>query len=224
MPPYHVGSNMAHEVDFERATFEHGALKFQAGTPDVAGPGGTRGRGRFFEAPGRRCGVTMMNSCGMAGSSAPKSRACESSAQADRRSRPGLHVCDGRACTDDSRPRTGRTWYCRAGGRHGGAPVAEAIWRDRGGACVSLCLLHARGYRPFGGRVEASQMIVCATQRVACVTFLPCAHLPHGRAADRLVAQSATQLPCLMFGDPFQAPEVIRCRLGLAPGEWCQLA
>ena len=38
MPPYHVGSNMAHEVDFERAVFEHGALKFQAGTPDVAGP------------------------------------------------------------------------------------------------------------------------------------------------------------------------------------------
>ena len=40
MPPYHVGSNMAHEVDFERASIEHGALKFQAGTPDVAGPVG----------------------------------------------------------------------------------------------------------------------------------------------------------------------------------------
>ncbi len=36
MPPYHVGSNMAHDVEFDRATFEHGALKFQAGTPDVA--------------------------------------------------------------------------------------------------------------------------------------------------------------------------------------------
>jgi len=36
MPPYHVGSNMAHDVDFDRATLEHGALKFQAGTPDVA--------------------------------------------------------------------------------------------------------------------------------------------------------------------------------------------
>jgi amino acid transporter len=40
MPAYHVGSNMAHEVDFERASLEHGALKFQAGTPDVAGPVG----------------------------------------------------------------------------------------------------------------------------------------------------------------------------------------
>lgn len=40
MPPYHVGSNMAHEVDFEHASFEHGASKFQAGTPDVAGPVG----------------------------------------------------------------------------------------------------------------------------------------------------------------------------------------
>jgi cysteine desulfurase / selenocysteine lyase len=40
MPAYHVGSNMAHEADFERAALEHGALKFQAGTPDVAGPVG----------------------------------------------------------------------------------------------------------------------------------------------------------------------------------------
>ena len=40
MPAYHVGSNMAHEADFERAAMEHGALKFQAGTPDVAGPVG----------------------------------------------------------------------------------------------------------------------------------------------------------------------------------------
>ena len=52
MPPYHVGSNMAHEVDFERANFEHGALKFQAGTPDVAGPVGLAAAVRFFEAAG----------------------------------------------------------------------------------------------------------------------------------------------------------------------------
>jgi cysteine desulfurase/selenocysteine lyase len=52
MPPYHVGSNMAHEVDFERATFEHGAQKFQAGTPDVAGPVGLAAAVRFFEDAG----------------------------------------------------------------------------------------------------------------------------------------------------------------------------
>ena len=52
MPPYHVGSNMAHEVDFERADFEHAALKFQAGTPDVAGPVGLAAAVRFFEAAG----------------------------------------------------------------------------------------------------------------------------------------------------------------------------
>jgi cysteine desulfurase / selenocysteine lyase len=52
MPPYHVGSNMAHDVDFERADFEHGALKFQAGTPDVAGPVGLAAAVRFFEAAG----------------------------------------------------------------------------------------------------------------------------------------------------------------------------
>jgi cysteine desulfurase/selenocysteine lyase len=52
MPPYHVGSNMAHDVDFERADFEHAALKFQAGTPDVAGPVGLAAAARFFEAAG----------------------------------------------------------------------------------------------------------------------------------------------------------------------------
>jgi cysteine desulfurase/selenocysteine lyase len=48
MPPYHVGSNMAHEVDFERATFEQGALKFQAGTPDVAQPVGLAAAARLL--------------------------------------------------------------------------------------------------------------------------------------------------------------------------------
>jgi len=52
MPPYHMGSNMAHDVDFEHAEFEHGALKFQAGTPDVAGPVGLAAAVRFFEAAG----------------------------------------------------------------------------------------------------------------------------------------------------------------------------
>lgn len=37
MPPYHLGSNMAHEVDATSAQFEHGGLKFQAGTPNVSG-------------------------------------------------------------------------------------------------------------------------------------------------------------------------------------------
>lgn len=40
MPPYQTGSNMAHEVDESTAQFEHGALKYQAGTPNVSGPVG----------------------------------------------------------------------------------------------------------------------------------------------------------------------------------------
>ena len=52
MPPYHVGSNMAHDVDFERAAFEHGAQKFQAGTPDVAGPVGLAAAVRFLKTAG----------------------------------------------------------------------------------------------------------------------------------------------------------------------------
>jgi len=53
MPPYHVGSNMAHEADFERSTMEHGALKFQAGTPDVAGPVGLAAAIDFLTAMGK---------------------------------------------------------------------------------------------------------------------------------------------------------------------------
>lgn len=52
MPPYHVGSNMAHAVDFEHAEFEHAAQKFQAGTPDVAGPVGLAAAVAFFDAAG----------------------------------------------------------------------------------------------------------------------------------------------------------------------------
>jgi cysteine desulfurase/selenocysteine lyase len=53
MPPYHVGSNMAHEVSFASAQLEHGALKYQAGTPDVAGPVGLTAAVSFFERAGR---------------------------------------------------------------------------------------------------------------------------------------------------------------------------
>jgi cysteine desulfurase / selenocysteine lyase len=53
MPAYHVGSNMAHEADFEHAAMEHGALKFQAGTPDVAGPVGLTAAIDFLTAIGK---------------------------------------------------------------------------------------------------------------------------------------------------------------------------
>jgi cysteine desulfurase/selenocysteine lyase len=53
MPPYHVGSNMAHEVTAAGAELEHGALKYQAGTPDVAGPVGLSAAVSFFEQAGR---------------------------------------------------------------------------------------------------------------------------------------------------------------------------
>jgi cysteine desulfurase/selenocysteine lyase len=53
MPPYHVGSNMAHEVGFEHAELEQGAQKYQAGTPDVAGPVGLAAAISFFERAGR---------------------------------------------------------------------------------------------------------------------------------------------------------------------------
>jgi cysteine desulfurase / selenocysteine lyase len=40
MPPYHMGSNMAHDVTADQQTFERGASKYQAGTPNVSGPVG----------------------------------------------------------------------------------------------------------------------------------------------------------------------------------------
>ena len=52
MPPYHVGSNMAHGVGVDRAELEHGAQKFQAGTPDVAGPVALAAAIAFFETAG----------------------------------------------------------------------------------------------------------------------------------------------------------------------------
>jgi cysteine sulfinate desulfinase/cysteine desulfurase/selenocysteine lyase len=52
MPPFHVGSNMAHEVSLTHAELEKGALKFQAGTPDVAGPVGLAAAIAFFEQAG----------------------------------------------------------------------------------------------------------------------------------------------------------------------------
>ena len=54
MLPYHVGSNMAHGVEFDRtAEFEAGALRFQAGTPDVAAAAGLAAAVRFLDNIGR---------------------------------------------------------------------------------------------------------------------------------------------------------------------------
>ncbi len=54
MVPYHVGSNMAHGVEFDRtAEFETGALRFQAGTPDVAAAVGLAAAVRFLGNLGR---------------------------------------------------------------------------------------------------------------------------------------------------------------------------
>ena len=84
MPPYHVGSNMAHDVDFERADFEHGALKFQAGTPTSPGPSDSPRPFDSSKQPGLACGVTMMTSCSMAWSVSPRSHVCESLALGER--------------------------------------------------------------------------------------------------------------------------------------------
>jgi cysteine desulfurase / selenocysteine lyase len=56
MPPYQVGSNMAHEVDLEsRSThYAEGAWKFEAGTPNAPGPVGLAAAIEFLESLGRK--------------------------------------------------------------------------------------------------------------------------------------------------------------------------
>jgi cysteine desulfurase / selenocysteine lyase len=56
MPPFQAGSNMVHEVEVESAPtrFAEGALKFEAGTPNVAGAVGLATAVRFLESLGRR--------------------------------------------------------------------------------------------------------------------------------------------------------------------------
>ena len=53
MPPYQAGSNMAHEVDVEGQALEHGARKFGAGTPNVAGPLGLAEAVQCMQSLGR---------------------------------------------------------------------------------------------------------------------------------------------------------------------------
>jgi cysteine desulfurase/selenocysteine lyase len=55
MPPYQTGSNMAHEVELESAPthFAEGALKFEAGTPNVPGAAGLGAAVGFLESLGR---------------------------------------------------------------------------------------------------------------------------------------------------------------------------
>ena len=56
MPPFQAGSNMVHEVELESAPtrFAEGALKFEAGTPNVAGAVGLAAAVRFLESFGRK--------------------------------------------------------------------------------------------------------------------------------------------------------------------------
>jgi cysteine desulfurase / selenocysteine lyase len=56
MPPFQGGSNMVHEVELESAAahFAEGGLKFEAGTPNVAGAVGLAAAVRFIESLGRK--------------------------------------------------------------------------------------------------------------------------------------------------------------------------
>lgn len=53
MAPYQLGSNMAHDVDFESEHLSAGALKYGAGTPNVSGPVGLAAAITFIRSLGQ---------------------------------------------------------------------------------------------------------------------------------------------------------------------------
>ena len=53
MPPYQLGSNMAHDVGVDSAVLSDAALKFGAGTPNVSGAVGLAAAADFLSALGR---------------------------------------------------------------------------------------------------------------------------------------------------------------------------
>lgn len=53
MTPYQAGSNMAHDIDVDGHTLEHGARKFGAGTPNVSGPLGLAAAVQCMSSLGR---------------------------------------------------------------------------------------------------------------------------------------------------------------------------
>ena len=53
MSPYQAGSNMAHAIDFSSQEFEHGARRFGAGTPNVAGAVGLVAAVEYLERQDR---------------------------------------------------------------------------------------------------------------------------------------------------------------------------
>jgi cysteine desulfurase/selenocysteine lyase len=53
MPPYQMGSNMAHDVDLDSCQLDHGAWRFGAGTPNVAGAIGLAAAVTYLSAVGR---------------------------------------------------------------------------------------------------------------------------------------------------------------------------
>ena len=153
MPPYHVGSNMAHEVDFEHAAFEHGAQKFQAGTPDVAGPVGLAAAVRFFAMAGNllqrhddelvRHGLARL-------SRIPTSTSHRSTKSGTSRAR--VHVCRRRARSHRGGQGARRSRHCGEGRRSGRPPAVETLRHLRSGTRVGVCLLDYRGPRSARGR------------------------------------------------------------------------
>jgi cysteine desulfurase/selenocysteine lyase len=53
MAPYQAGSNMAHQIDLASQELEHGARKFGAGTPNVAGAVGLAAAVRYLDSQDR---------------------------------------------------------------------------------------------------------------------------------------------------------------------------
>jgi selenocysteine lyase/cysteine desulfurase len=153
MPPFHVGSNMAHNVSISGAEFERGALKYQAGTPDVAGPVGLHAAISFLQQAGRE----LARRAGPAAHWAHQPGAPH----------PGLHLYSPRTVSGLNRGRARSGRHCRESRRHGGVAAARAFRRFRGRSRLGLRVHDTCGDRSARLRSPATCWRVMRQKRSA---------------------------------------------------------
>ena len=151
MPPYHVGSNMAHEVDFERAVLEHAAQKFQAGhgRRGTCRPGGRR-RISSTGSGAMPCGNDQeLVRHGLA--RLAEIRRLRLSAPESGRNRIPvfMFVLEGQL-TDGTRESSRPTRHRDSRRGHGRPTAVEAVPYRGSGAGVRLRLFHTKRHRPVG--------------------------------------------------------------------------
>ncbi len=152
MPAYQVGSNMAHDVDFESASLARGAQKFQAGTPDVAGAVGLAAAMDFLTSLGKE--ATWRHDQDLVKHGLARLREVKGlaphRAAVGGRSRARVYLRAGWEISRGHRhgPRFKRDRHSR--GRPGRLAAIETIWRGRSSARFRVCVFNNQRHRSPG--------------------------------------------------------------------------